>query len=162
MATYSVTRSRYIATVEEARDYYVRKMAKAHRIECHGRAVTVAFEASATHLFTIEAKPGITGEIVRRRLGGGRVEERIFDLARAQAMDAVLPAVARYTVSVPGTGPNARASRLLHGPRMLSGSYMRVVLRPGPGTAFTCISAYAVPHATWMEMRRAKSARFPP
>jgi hypothetical protein len=51
---------------------------------------------------------------------------------------------------------------MLHGPRLVSGQYMRVVLRPGPGTAWTCVSAYPVDAEQWMAARRAKSARFPP
>ena len=77
-------------------------------------------------------------------------------------MDEVLRAIATFTVSVPGTGRQGSENPTLHGQRLASGEYMRVVLRPGPGTAWTCVSAYPVAARVWLEMCRAKRAKFPP
>jgi len=91
------------------------------------------------------------------------LEVRVFNVERASMMDLVLPAVSRFTVSIPGTATTrGREKRMLHGVRLPDGRYMRVVLRPGPGEAFTCVSAYPVSEAVWLDARRAKSARFPP
>src|SRR5205085_884691 len=99
---------------------------------------------------------------VERRIGGGRVERREFSLERAQLMDRILPAIHDYTVSIPGTGHRGAENRMLHGPRLPNGRYMRVVLRPGPGDAFTVVSAYPVEHGTWMAACRSRRAKFPP
>ena len=156
-----VARSELITSVVEAREYYATVLAGAHKIQCHGQPVTVVFEREATHLFSTESA-GVLVNPVRRQIGGGRVELREFSLARAQQMDLVLRAVSLYTVSVPGSGGRGRENRMLHGPRLPSTEYMRVVLRPGPGDAWTCVSAYCVAAEKWMEMCRAKRAKFPP
>ena len=81
-------------------------------------------------------------------------------------MDMILPAIAEYTVSVPAAGGRAGAEKtLLYGRRLTlagGGRYMRVVLRPGPGDALTCVSAYPVDEVEWLNARRLKRARFPP
>src|ERR1035438_4459381 len=46
--------------------------------------------------------------------------------------------------------------------RLPDGRYMLVVLRPGPGDAWTCVSAYPVLAYSWKNATRAKAARFPP
>lgn len=163
MANYTVTKSRYISSLEEARDYYQRKLARAHRVDCHGRGVTVVFEQAATHLFSVEAVGKVSPELrVRRWLSPTKFEDRKFDLERARSMDDVLIAITHFTVSVPGTANSGHEKRLLHGPRLQTGNHLRVVLRPGPGDAFTCVSAYEISHDKWMEMRRSKAAKFPP
>ncbi|MEI8255416.1 MAG: hypothetical protein WCJ30_07045 [Deltaproteobacteria bacterium] len=157
----AVDHSQLITTVNEARAYYAERLAGAHKIQSAGRDVTIVFERGATHLYSVEvtALPVVA---VTRRLGVGRIEAREFSLERARLMDEVLRAVSLYTVSVPGTGGRGRENRMVHGRRLASGQYLRVVLRPGPGDAWTCVSAYPVTEATWMQARRAKSARFPP
>ena len=44
MASYVVIRSEYIATAEEARDYYRAKLAGLHTVTSDGRPVTIVFE----------------------------------------------------------------------------------------------------------------------
>lgn len=163
MANYSCALSAFIATLEEARDYYQRKLGRAHAINCHGKRVTIVFEPAGTHLYSVDAKgaPIPPDLLVSRWLSPTRTDKRKFDLPRAQLMDEVLKAVEHYTVSVPGTGAYAGANRMLHGLPLPGGRHMRVVLRPGPGTAFTCVSAYTVDAGTHAAMRRAKRARFP-
>ncbi|MBI4699843.1 MAG: hypothetical protein HY744_01530 [Deltaproteobacteria bacterium] len=153
--------SEQIATLGDAQAYYRAKLVGAHKITCHGRAVTIIFEAHATHLFSVEADDAAALP-EQDRVPNGRGGVRRFSVDRARLMDRVLPAVSSYTVSVPGTGPRGREKRMLHGARLSSGMYLRVVLRPGPGDAFTCASAYPVTEAVWRAMMAAKRARFPP
>lgn len=166
LVSYVVIRSEFIETLDEARAYYAARLAGAHHVTCHGRPVTIVFESDATHLYSRDANEGegiSPGFGVTRAIGGGRAERRVFSVERARMMDLVLPAVSCFTVSVPGTATTrGREKRMLHGPRLADARYMRVVLRPGPGEAFTCVSAYTVTEAVWMEARRAKSAKFPP
>jgi hypothetical protein len=150
-----------ISTLGEARAFYASKLAGSHKIACHGKDVTIVFERQATHLFSVELDDDAAIPVAER-VNDGRGGTRRFSLERARNMDRVLPAVSQFTVSVPGTGPGARQNKMLHGTRLPDGSYMRVVLRPGPGAAFTCVSAYTISQHKWMEMRRAKSAKFPP
>jgi hypothetical protein len=158
-------RSADLETREHARQFYDRYLRGAHHLLCHGRPVTIVFEPGATHAYSEEPdgpEPIPPEERVVRRLPGGRTEERRFCLERARLLDQVLPAVCNYTVSVPGTGPAGRGNRMLHGPVLPSGGYLRVVLRPGPGDAWTCVTAYPVELRVYLDMRRAKSAKFPP
>jgi hypothetical protein len=150
-----------IETLDEARAYYQATLVRAHPINCHGRPVTIVFEAAATHLYSesvADWRSIPAAERVDRKLGPGRIETRQFSLRRAWLMDQVLPAITLYTVSTPGT----RANRMLHGQRLASGEYMRVILNPGPGSAFTCVSAYPVAERVWREACLSKRARFPP
>ncbi len=154
-----------ISTLGEARSYYAEYLVGQQVIECHGRPVTVFFERSATHLFSEEAPSGDAlpaHERVMQRVKGGRVEERRFSLDRARLMDRVIDAISHFTVSVPGTGVRGHEKRMLHGPRLPDGRYLRVVLRPGGPGDFVCVSAYPVSEAVWLAMRRSKSAKFPP
>lgn len=151
-----------ITTQEEARLYYQKHLAREHRLTCAGRPVTVYFEPGGTHLFSTELKGGMHAAIPVHRRIGRRIEIREFSLDRARLMDAVVPAIECFTVSIPGTGRHGLENRMLHGPRLPDGRYMRVVLSPRPATAFTCVSAYAVDHATWMDAVRARRAKFPP
>jgi hypothetical protein len=164
MAGYVVIRSEFIATAEEARDYYRARLAGAHNVVSAGRPVTVVFEHDATHLYSSEIKdPASQLERVTRRIGPGKVDVREFNLARAQLMDKVLPAITGYTVCVPAAGGPAGAEKsLLYGRALPGVGYMRVVLRPGPRDALTCVSAYPVDEVEWMKARRLKRARFPP
>lgn len=164
-----------IASLAEARAYYAEHLAGGRRVTCHGQRVEVVFERDGTHLFSIGPPTDATDEEreafianipeeerVERRLPNGKVEVRRFELRRARLMDRILPAVSCFTVSVPGTGRAGHEKRMLHGPRLPEGDYMRVVLRPGPGSAFTCTSAYPVPERVWLSMVKAKRAKFPP
>ena len=152
-----VASAQLIETEEQARAYYRAKLAGAHKIQCYGRDVTIVFEADATHLFS-EDGPGT----VTRRLGGGRNETRAFNVERARMMDLVLPAISKYSVSIPGQGPRGREKKLLHSQVLPDGRYLRVVLRPGPGTSHTCVSAYPVERSKWLEAFRCVRAKFPP
>ena len=162
---YVVCYSHLIDTPEEARDYYREKLARAHAITSHGRPISIVFERDATHLYSIEVPDPSAipvDERITRAIGGGRVDVRRFKVERARLMDHVLPAVSLFTVSIPGDGRRGQEKAMLHGPRLATGDYMRVVLRPGPGTAWTCVSAYPVNTEAWLAARRAKSAKFPP
>jgi hypothetical protein len=159
-----VRRSHLIETAAEARTYYEARLARAHAITCHAKAVTIVFERGATHLYSEEAKHAGAAlqPMVTRELPSGRCDSRVFSIRRAQLMDEVLRAISLFTVSVPGTGRQASQNRMLHGPRLASGEYMRVVLRPGPDKAWTCVSSYPISESLWREMCRAKRAKFPP
>ena len=168
--------STQIETLAEARAYYAEHLAGRRRVTCYGKSVEVVFEKDGTHLFSVGPPTNATdeerevfinsipgGHRVERRLAKGRLEVRRFDLHRAQLMGRILPAISCFTVSVPGTGRAGHEKRMLHGPRLDDGRYMRVVLRPGPGNGmFTCTSAYPVAERVWLEMGRAKRAKFPP
>jgi hypothetical protein len=163
MGAYVVICSRFIATPEEARDYYRAKLVGARTITSGGLPVTIVFEHDATHLYSKEIKdPASTLPRITRQIGPGKVDVREFCVARAGLMDNILPAVEHYTVSVPAGGRAGMEKSLLYGPAIQGVGYMRVVVRPGPGTAFTCVSAYTVDGAEWMSARRMKRAKFPP
>lgn len=164
MSSYIVIRSAFIKTPQEALDYYAARLAGARALSCHGRAVEVHFEADGTHMYSegADAAAIVASERITRRVPGGRIELRRFALARALLLDDVIRAIEDFTVSIPGTGPSGVEKRMLHGPRLPSGEYLRVVLRPGPRAAFTCVSAYPVAERVWLEARRAKRAKFPP
>jgi hypothetical protein len=161
---YVVWRSQYIATREEARQYYLQRLAGQHPLECYGKKVVVAFESAATHLYSVELDDSVCDEssVVRRRLAPGKIEERRFDVGRAILMDEVLPAISRFTVAVPGTGLRGMENRMLHGQRLVTGQYLRVVLRPGPRNVWTCVTAYPVTERVWRSTLAAKRAKFPP
>lgn len=165
MTDYVKIRAEFIETLEEARTYYRARLVGTHKINCYGKPVTVVFERDAIHLFSVETPgddPPPVEMIARRRVAPERFEERTFSLKRARLMDEVLRAVSLFTVSIPGTGAKGREKRMLHGPRLTSGEYLRVVLRPGPGEAFTCVSAYPINADGWRAARAAKRAKFPP
>ncbi len=155
-----------IETPEEARAYYRAKLARSHLVAFRDEPVTIVFERDATHLYSTEvADRNSLPEALRveRLIPGARWPEiRQFSLERARLMDHVLPALSLFTVAIPGTGASGHEKRMLYGPRLSSGDYMRVVLRPGPGTAWTCVSAYTVSVEKWLDARRAKRAKFPP
>ena len=164
-----------IQTLAQARDYYRAELAGVRTVTCYGKRVRVVFERDATHLFSdgpderlsaeeqqawVEAIPAELR--VERRLPNGKVEVRRFSEERARLMGHVLPAISGFTVSVPGTGNRGHEKRMLHGPALPDGRHIRVLLRPGPGDAFTCVSAYPVSSEVWVAMTRAKRAKFPP
>lgn len=156
----AVERSEFISSLAEARAFYSEKLARSHEITRYDRRVVIVFEREATHLFSTEPKtsPIPEEELVLRRLGGERVEVRQFSLERARLMDHVLPALSNFTVSTSAQ----RGNRLVYGPRLPDGRYLRVALRPGPLDAWTCVSAYPVSEYLWRDARRSKAARFPP
>ena len=160
---HTVSRSSDINTLEQARQYYLARLAGQHNLECKGRPVTVHFERGATHLFSEKIKGTPLGaQIVRRRISPWKTEEREFSLDRARLMDHVIPTIRNYTVSISGTGAHGREKIMLHGSQLPDGRYMRVVLRPGPGSDLTCVSAYAVSLASWQQAHGSKRAKFPP
>lgn len=163
MSNYVVIRSKFIASRQEAVDYYAARIAGTRTITCHGREVVVIFPADGTHLFSEDASHSDipAHERVVRRVAGGRTEVRRFSLERAVLLDEVASAIANFTVSVPGTGADGREKRMLHGPALADGRYLRVVLRPGPNS-WTIVSAYPIDLELWRQMVRAKRAKFPP
>ena len=158
-----------IETVKDAQAFFSFCLAGSHKITCYGRAVTIVFESDATHLFS-EAPEDPNAipaeERVERRIPAGkrpRVEVRQFSRDRARLMGEILHAISRFTVSVPSSGgPPGRQKRVLYGPQLPDGRWLRVVLRPGPETAFTCVSAYPVERHEWLAARRQPRAKFPP
>lgn len=156
-------RSECICNLKEAREYYRAKLVGAHHVSCHGKPVTIVFELEAVHLYSTQAPDSIPdgAEVVSQPARHGNFEVRIFSLRRARLMDQVLRAICLFTVSIPGrAGPGER--RVLHGPRLPTGEYMRVVLRKGPKKAWTCLSAFPVDATAWREARNARTAKFPP
>jgi len=165
VGSYVVIRSEFIETLEEARAYYRDRLVGSHDVTCHGRAVTIVFEADNTHLFSTESKDWRTVAAnvrVDRQFGNGKIETREFCPIRARLLDDVIRSICHFTISIPGTGPRGAQNRMLHGPALPNGEYLRVVLRPGPGGAHTCVSAYPVALAVWRSAVRAKRAKFPP
>jgi hypothetical protein len=165
MSDYVVVRSAFIATRQETVDYYAARIAGVRLVRCYGRDVQILFEHDGTHLFSesVDDESSVPkDERIVRRVPGGRIEVRRFSLKRAQLLDDVTVAIAKYTVSIPGTGPQGREKRMLHGPCLPSGEYLRVVLRPGPRDMWTCVSAYPVSRDMWLAANRAKRAKFPP
>lgn len=149
-----------IKSPAEAVAFYETHLARAHEITSHARTVTIVFESGATHLFSEDPKgsPFPDEERVERVIPGGRIEVRRFNVARARLMGHVLPALSSFTVSTSALD----GKRLVYGPNLGDGRYMRVVLRPGPGSAYTCVSAYPVEEWAWKNARRDKAAKFPP
>lgn len=163
-----VLRSELVETLVEARDYYRARLAMAHRITCYGRIVSVVFEPDATHLYSVGLKGGDPRDLadherVERRIGPRTIDVRRFDIERARLMDRVLPAISSFTVSTPEAGGRPEyQKRVLYGPALPSGERMRVVLRPGPGDAWTCVSAYPVSVDEWIAACRLRRAKWPP
>lgn len=161
--------SHSIATLEEAQAYYAAKLAGRQVVHTRGGTrCIINFEAATTHLFSEEVSREAfqllpIEERVWRRLPGGRPEYRRFCLDRARLMDHVLPAIAGFVFSIPGTSAHGRGNRMLHGPALPDGRFLRVVLAPWAGAPkeWTCVSAYPLPREKWLEARRAKSAKFP-
>lgn len=160
-----VWKSELIANEREARRYYQERLGKLHRLLCYGKEVSVFFDPAATHLYTEEIRGVVPASaiVVRRRLRPGHFDERLFCLDRARLMDRVIPAITLFSVSIPGTGATNAANRLLHGPRMPDGRYMRVVLGPSDDPKmFYCLSAYPISHTVWATAYTSKRAKFPP
>jgi hypothetical protein len=156
--------SELISSLTEAREYYRVKLARSHSITCGEATVTVVFEPDGTHLYSVEVEDFNAipdDQVVTRNVGRGKREVRQFSLDRARLMDQVLPSVSNFIWCISSYGPPSRSPRLLHGPKMACGRYMRVVLSPGPRTAWTCLSAYPIDAGTFDQARRSKPARFP-
>lgn len=165
MPTVVVASSEEIASLAEARAYYHAKLARSHSIACGSATVEIVFERDATHLFSEDAKDinAVPDHLlVTRNIGGGKREVRKFSLERARLMDSVLPAISRFTHCTSGVGPPSRSTRLIHGQRLPCGRYMCVALRPGPGPAWTCQTAFPVVEAKYAEKCRARRVKFPP
>lgn len=163
---YVVSASELIETPEQARSYYRAKLERKHAIAAGGEPISIVFERGATHLYSEKVPDPDTIQVdqrVTRIISGSRREEvREFNLGRARLMDQILPAISLFTVATPGTGSDGREKCLIYGPQLPSKDYLRVVLRPGPGTACTCVSAYTVNVEIWLAARREKRAKFPP
>lgn len=161
----SLSSADQITSLDEAKLYYRERLGGSHKIHQYDEPLTVVFEHEGTHLYSREPDDDEcvgADQWVLRTLSPKKVEKRVFDPVRAQMMDHVLPALSKFTVAVPGNGQRGREKVLIHGPRLSSGQYMRVVLRPGPGSAWTCVSAFPVSHADWQDMRKSRRAKWPP
>lgn len=169
-----VDRSELITCLAEAREYYAHALAGARTVTVQRsgtiQRVTIIFEADGTHVFSDGLKDGeappAPGELVERRIpaGGGRfrIEQRRFSLQRAHLLDEVLRALSLFSVSVPEAGGRpGHQKTVVYGPALSTGERMRVVLRPGPGEARTCVSAYPVTQREWLAASKLKRARFP-
>lgn len=163
MGDYIVWRSELINSAEEARRYYQERLAGLHRVTCRGRLLTLFFERAAVHIFSVDFSeiPAPLITVVTRKISETIVEERAFSADRARLMDQIIPAVCNFTFSLPGS-LDASRNRLLHGPRLPDGRYLRVVLRPGSRGMWTCVTAYPIDSRKWMELRGARTAKFPP
>ena len=167
-------RSSQITTPAEAVAYYRANLSgprtvTVQRSGCEQR-LTVVFEADGTHVFSVAVKPGEPApdpaDLIERKIpmGGGRhrVEQRRFSLERARLMDEVLRALSVFSVAVPEAGGRpGNQKTIVYGPALPSGERMRVVLRPGPGDARTCVSGYPVSGGVWLAACRLRRARFP-
>jgi hypothetical protein len=161
-----VARSNLITTLEEARVYYAAKLVGARLVTTRKGHATIVFEAATTHFYSVETADFANvpaNERVSRRLSATRTEYRRFDVDRARLMDRVIPAIEGFVFSIAGTSSHGLEKRMLHGPVLPDGRYMRVVLSPWRGDAdkWTCVSAYPIAAAVWMQARRAKAIRFP-
>ena len=159
---YVVLRSELIENSREARRYYEERLGGLHVVECKGRKVTLFFESAVNHVYTEEKPTDANAVALTRRFASGNTETRYFSLDRARLMDQIIPAVKYFTFSLPGTGETTRENRLLHGPRLSDGRYLRVALSPGPRGTWYCKSAYPIDAKKWLLLRGAKTAKFPP
>jgi hypothetical protein len=167
LASYGVARSALIETLQEARDYYLDRFVGVRHITVKGRQVAIVFERAITHLYSesVDTFDGVPpNEKIMRNLPGGRVELRRFNADRARLLDQVLPTLANYCRSVPGTGARGHDNRLVFGWPMPDGRSLCVALSPwrNERMKWTCVSAYPVPPSKLAEVRRIKTAPFPP
>lgn len=155
-----VERSELITCLEEARNYYRARLVGVRRVTCCGQRVEIVFPFDAVHVYSEKAPDPPPGDavLVTQPVGPARFEVRVFSLKRARLMDCVLPAISLFTVSIVGQ----RKNKVLYGRQLPSGEYMCVALRPGPNTAWTCVSAFPVSHDAWLQALRSKRAKFPP
>jgi hypothetical protein len=163
--------SELVSTLPEAVAFYAQNLAGARTITCSDKRVTIVFERDATHLFSESCADSTAldaSEVVERTIPAGqgrtRREVRRFSVTRARLMSYVLPAISCFAVSVPESGGRQdHQKRVLYGPPLPgSRSRLRVVLRPGPGDAFTVVSAYPVDEVEFVKACRLKRAKFPP
>lgn len=120
----------------------------------------MVFEYGATHLYSVDLKGDVPPDavVITQQVDVALSAVRVFSLARARLMDRVLPAISDFTVSIIGK----RGNKVLHGPQLPSGEYMRVVLRRAPNMAWLCVSAFPVQRSAYLEAWNSKRAKFPP
>lgn len=105
MSDYVVWRSDIIESLREARRYYEERLAGMHVVKCHGRETTLFFQSDTNHTYTEEPPEDRDGvSIIKTRLKGGVIEERVFCLDRACLLDRVIPAVALHSYAMKGEG----------------------------------------------------------
>lgn len=156
-----VATSNLITTLDEAREYYRASLAGVRKVTCCGRRVSIVFPVDVVHPYSeasLTSPPPAGSVIVSQQVGEGLFEVRVFSLKRARLLDSILPAISLFTVSIIGQ----RGNKVLHGPRLVTGEYMRVVLRRGPKDAWTCVSAFPINARTYMQAWNSKRAKFPP
>lgn len=158
-----VDNSTLLRTPDQVFAYYAHHLAGRRELSVHGTPVAVHFPKDGGHLYSRDHKDGDDSSLrIVRRISGGKVEVRTLDLERAGLLDRIIPTIEGFVVSVPGTGFSGGEKKLLHGPRLASGQYLRVVLRPRGGGDWECVSAYPVSAQAYAEALRAKRAKFPP
>lgn len=161
----AVARSDLITTLDEARHYYRATLVGVRRVTCYGKKISVFFDFDATHMYSeglVDGQVPLGATVVTQQIGVAVSEVRVFSLKRARHMDYVLPAISLFTLSIVGQGAKGRETKVLHGPRLPSGEYMRVVLRPARDKTWGCKSAFPINHATYMQAWNSKRAKFPP
>lgn len=160
----AVANAEVISTLDEAQDYYRTYLVRPHHLNCYGRKAVVVFEASMTHCYSEESRGGIllNGIPEVRQVLGGKTEVRLFCLYRARLMDQVIPAICHHSMSTISKGQKGRERRVLHGPVLSSGDYVRVVLRPGSRGSWICLTSFPVTAAEWRTARNEKHRPFPP
>jgi hypothetical protein len=159
-----VPSSSEISTRAEAQEYYRRKLVGAHHITCRGQSVDIVFESTDTHIYSekvadINAIP--EDQLVKKNLAGGKRECRQFCLDRAKLMDQILPAISLFVNCTGGDGGSSRAPRLVHGPKMPCGRYMRVVLRRGAGKSWVVLTAFPLSQDDYRKTTFSRPAPFP-
>lgn len=161
-----IDRSELITCLEEARAYYLARLVGIQKVTVKGRAVSIVFERSITHLYSEEVATfdGVPpAEKVLRNLPGGHIERRRFNLERARCLDRILPTLSNYCKSIRGTGARGRENRLVFGWPMADGRALCVAVSPwrGEPLKWTCVSAYIVSAQKLAEVRRLAPAPFP-
>jgi len=151
-----------ITCVAEARDYYRVNLGGLRRITCCGKRIDVIFPVEVVHIYSEKGVAGPGVEICTQQIGIAQSDVRVFSLKRARLMDCILPAISKYTVSIFGQGPKGKQNKVLHGPRLPTGEYMRVVLKPSRNKTWVCVSAFPVDAATYRQAWNASRAKFPP
>jgi hypothetical protein len=158
-----VATSASIADRADAVAYFYSKIAGVRNVRVGEAEVAIRIPRDGIHVFTESPgeAPLSASERVERTVRGGGTELRRFSLDRARLMDQIFIAIGRFTVSVGGTGVKGGENRLIHGPRLLDGRYLRVVLRPEGKLRYVVVSTYPVNEDVWRRSFLDRKARFP-
>lgn len=163
MAEYVVIRSALIETRDEAIAYFRARLAGTQAVEVYGRAIGLMLERDATHFYSEDVKgaPIAAADLVERRLPT-RIEQRRFALDRALYLDAIIPAVRGYVVSLRGRAAAGRENFELFGPVFADGRHVKVVVQHMRADVWRCVSAFPVSSKAFADACRSRRARWPP